>query len=291
MVVRTLLSTKWILMGAFSFACANQQPQTADDVAGLDEDDALLDERPPPEAPPLTSEQQMQVAQAAKLGRLLFEHDTAAAQASAFLRAQPLSSERRSEGWITVRNGEHWEVPFLFTSDDEQTTLHTVRIPASGAPTLDDAIGVEQADVRQRQMFSALQVVKARLPTLPKCTSDVNHVVLPADEVGKSGWLVYLLAATPDPSVVVTGGHHRFLVSPDGKQILEHFEFARPCSTISVGAEMAAPMLSHETSATPTEVHVFLSYVQRAPVLVTVNQPRAVWGVSGSRIEQIPLEE
>jgi hypothetical protein len=278
-------------MGALSLACANQQPRTADDYRALEEDDALLDERPPPEAPPLTPEQRQEVDQAAKLGRLLFEHDTAAAQASAFLRAQPLPEQRRSEGWVTVRNGSDWEVPFLFTSDDEPTTLQTVRIPAAGAPALDDAIDVEQADERHRHMFTALQTVRARFPTLPKCTNDVNHVVLPAEEVGKSGWLVYLLAAPPEPGVVVTGGHHRFLVSSDGKEILEHFEFARPCKEIPVGADLAAPILSHATSPTPTEVHVFLSYVHRLPVLVTVSQPHAVWGVSGARIEQIPLEE
>lgn len=278
-------------MGVFSLACANQVPRTADDYADIDEDDDILDERPPPEVPPLTPEQQMQVDQAAKLGRLLFEHDAAAAQASAFLREQPIAAEMRSEGWITVRNGEDWLVPFLFTSDDEQTTLHTVRITSSGAPTLDDVIDVQQADVPQQQMFTALQTVKARMPPLPKCTKDVNHVVLPAEEAGKSGWLVYLLAATREPGVVVAGGHHRFLISSDGKEVLEHFEFARPCATIPVGPEFAAPILSHATSPTPTEVHVFLSYAHRSPVLVTVNQPHAVWGVSGSRIEQIPLDE
>jgi hypothetical protein len=286
-------ASAFLVAAALSAACGNPTPQTAGD-ADMRDDAAALDERPPPEAPVLTEDQRKQVEQAARVGKLLYEHDAAAARASDFLLTRDLPLEAHSHGWVTVHEGGTWSIPFLFKGEDDPGTLHTVHFEGNTAPTVTTTQHPTQAPARIQQMFTALDTVKQKTANMPMCTRNINPVVLPAEELGKSGWLVYLLAATRDSGAVVAGGHHRFLVSLDGKEVIEHFEFTRACLTIPPpppGGETAASVLTHLTSQTPTEIHVFLSYLHRVPVLVTVANPRAVWGVSGPRIEQIPLDE
>ncbi len=285
-----------VIASALAVACGNPTPQTPDDAdTSVADDDVALDERPPPEAPALTEDQRKQVEQAARLGKLLYDHDAAAARASDFLLTQDLPTETHSHGWVTLHDSGTWSIPFLFKGEGEPGTLHTVHFEQSdAAPTVSTTQYPTQTPARIQQMFTALDTVKQKTANMQMCTRNVNHVVLPAEELGKSGWLVYLLAATRDSGAVVAGGHHRFLVSSDGKNVLDHFQFTRACLTIPPpppGGETAASVLTHLTSQTPTEIHVFLSYLHRVPVLVTVASPRAVWGVSGPHIEQIPLDE
>jgi hypothetical protein len=96
--------------------------------------------------------------------------------------------------------------------------------------------------------------------------------------------------------VVVAGGHHRFVMSPDGGTVLEHFQFTKACLTIPArkaenGERVTGTVLTHLTSETPTEIHVFLSLLHHFPLYVGVVEPRAVWAVKGPHIELIATKE
>ena len=72
--------------------------------------------------------------------------------------------------------------------------------------------------------------------------------------------------------VIHAGGHHRLLVSPDGRRVLSQFAFTKACLTmkpdIAEDERLASVVVSHLVSDTPTEMHVFLSLLHRQPIYV-----------------------
>jgi hypothetical protein len=49
----------------------------------------------------------------------------------------------------------------------------------------------------------------------------------------------------------VSGGHHRFVISPDGGAVIEHFQFAKSCLTmpapkVAQGERASATIVTHQ---------------------------------------------
>lgn len=232
---------------------------------------------------------QPSVTWAKHLGRMLFEHDSVAARATDALMARLTSPDPRVRGWLEIQDQNGWVVPFLTDAGGSISALYRVRFETflDPAPRVEIVDPPEPVDETTARMFLARQT--AAHQTVAHCSKNYNSVVIPGQELERDGWLVYLLAATTEPGVLVAGGHHRFLVSPDGGTVIEHFQFTKACLTIAPPEldskeRVAASIITHLTSATPTELHVFLSLLHRRPVYVGVVEPRAFWRVDGTEI-------
>jgi hypothetical protein len=248
------------------------------------------------ESMPIPNEQRPSVSRAQRLGRMLFEHDSVGARATDAVHRRVHTLDSRVRGWLTLRSGDTWTVPFLTDDDGAVGVLYRVQFRGSidSSPEVQVLDSPEPVDDTVIRMFSARETAKKQ--AVQFCSKTYNTVVLPATEFGQDGWLVYLLAATTDPEVMVSGGHHRFVISPDGRTVIERFQFTKACLTMPVprvgaGEKVAGAMVTHLTSQTPTEAHVFLSLLHHVPIYVGVVEPRALWEVKGSRIELIATKE
>lgn len=248
------------------------------------------------ESLPIPNEQRPSVNRAQRLGRLLFEHDSVGSRATDAVYRKVHTLDSRVRGWLTLRTGDNWIVPFLTDDDGAIGVLYRVQFRDSmdSSPEVQVLDSPQPVDDTAIRMFSARETAKSQ--AVQFCSKTYNAVVLPATEFGRDGWLVYLLAATTEPAVMVSGGHHRFVISPDGKTVIEHFQFTKACLTMPVpraraGERVAGAMVTHLTSQTPTEVHVFLSLLHQIPLYVGVVEPRALWEVKGPHIELIATKE
>ncbi|MGC4067451.1 MAG: hypothetical protein QM784_22950 [Polyangiaceae bacterium] len=240
--------------------------------------------------------QRPNVERSRQLGQEIFEQDSISARATDALRSKVKTLDPRTRGWLTLKNGEQWTVPFLIRDGNALDVLYRVKFKnfLDGSPEVEISDPPTPADDGIGKMFAARET--AMQQQFQACSDRYNTVVLPATALGKEGWLVYLLAATTEPNVVVSGGHHRFLVSPDGTKILDHFQFTKACLNLPFpkverGERVGAMMITHLTSDTPTEMHVFLSLLHQTPLYVGVVEPRAVWAVDGSRVRLIATKE
>jgi hypothetical protein len=180
-------------------------------------------------------------------------------------------------------------VTFVGTGASGPEARQRVAFPdgIEGAPVLEQPTAPAPLDARDTAMVVARQTAAGQPFMI--CSDRYNTVVLPASTVGKNGWLVYLLAATTKPGVVVFGGHHRFLITPDGRSALEHQPLSRSCLTspppeMPPGARLESSFVTHLVTDTPTEVHVFLSLSHRLPIVVGVAHRNELWRVEGRRI-------
>jgi hypothetical protein len=139
-------------------------------------------------------------------------------------------------------------------------------------------------------MFRAREVVNrsakelARKAGLEMCASPYNAVVLPASLRGETGWLVYLLAATTDPSRKILTGHLRVHVSADGATILAATALSKSCLVADgqPGIEPEGLYVTHLLDPNPIETHVFTSLLYKLPLLVVAGGKK--WMVFGDRI-------
>src|SRR5206468_3754722 len=104
----------------------------------------------------------------------------------------------------------------------------------------------------------------------------INPVVLPE----KEHIVVYLLAGTNKPNVVVIGKHYRVLVSADGKTVEEVTPRSKSVIELSTEAQgpdkVAALITSQIVTDYPLETHVFASLSNRR-IPIYISTTRGLW--------------
>jgi len=163
-----------------------------------------------------------------RLGRMIFEADSVSAHASDVVVAAGIPRHNpRIRGWLALPlQGGGWDIPFVETMGDGWGVAHRVRVSA-GEYSLESQANPRPATPDEAGMFQARQTALAQVGRL--CGGSPNPVVLPASLIGRQGWLVYILAATDDPHVRIVAGHRKFLVSADGRVILEEIPLSKGC--------------------------------------------------------------
>lgn len=131
-----------------------------------------------------------------------------------------------------------------------------------------------------------MQARQAAIKAVPDLVQPLNPVVLPAEIDDERGILVYLLAGTTKPNVVVFGRHYRVLVEEDGSTI----KYVRPLSKSVLempvmppsGSKSEALVVMHLVTEWPLETHVFASLLHKLPIVVATS--RGNWWVNADRI-------
>jgi hypothetical protein len=182
----------------------------------------------------------------------------------------------------------------FFTSDPQPRVKYRVRVPLEGgaAATVEEMKAPTQPDENTRVLIRARQTA---LRTLGRVTQPTNTVILAArPAIGEDGILVYLLASTEKPNVAVFGKHHRVLVSSDGNSVkrlepLSKSILELPLRPSRPGSRAVELVVSHFVTDYPLETHVFVSLLNKIPVLVIT--PRGTWRVDGTRIQYLGRPE
>ncbi len=225
-------------------------------------------------------ELQREAERARLIGLAIYEQDVASAMATdVLLAAGILPGDGSIRGWVTMPRGEGSLVLFVSQRDGVPSVTHEVALDPGESPLLkkvEPPRALEgEALARYRSRTTALS---ARFEA---CSRTYNPVVLPASGLGKEGWLVYLLAATTDPGVIVQGGHHRFVISPDGTRVLEQMAMSIGCRAgrppaDAVGLALTTPIADH-----PLETHVFISMQYGLLYGIATARNGRVWTLDG----------
>jgi hypothetical protein len=240
-------------------------------------------------------EYRAEIERAETIGTAIYVHDSAAARATDELfRRGVIEKDHRLRGWITAVSDDAHAIVVTFVGDEDGKPSALYRI---AVPTGDKALDYQALKPAQpltdaeRASYAARTLAIAELKKEESpCAEQYNTVVLSDRQEPHAQILVYVLAATDKPGVVVAGGHILYTVSPDGARILAKRMFTKSCILMSPedapkGNDVAGLVLTQLLGETPTEIHVFLSRLHRKPIFVGTSNNDLVWKVDGSHIE------
>ncbi len=240
------------------------------------------------------------IERAEYLGTALYVHDVAAARASDELtKRRVFKKDKRVQGWITeIVEGGDVVVTFAGEDGGAAMALYRVRVPPEGrTATYEALVPAQPLSVSERALFAARTVATAEFSKRKEiCSTMYNTVVLPIQRPGDPFILVYLLAATTKPDVLVAGGHVRYEVSPDGAHIEGERTFTKSCLELPLAPpkkdhKLASLMMTHLLDPTPTEVHVFLSRLHDMRLAIGAVESGILWEVLGSEIGFVTRRE
>lgn len=227
-----------------------------------------------------------QVARSSEIGRLLYVLDRVAAIGTDALLAEVPDLERHGvAGYIPVQESGDDGTPkasFLvnfYTGETPPRTAYTVRVAPGTKPVVDtflpplDTVPGFAAFVRARQVA----IAAADLSGQP-----LNPVLIPAEAIGEKGILVYLLAGTTKPDVVVLGRHTRVLVSEDGTRVVATTPLTQAVIEAPTRGSAAALVVTHVLTDYPVETDVFASLLSKLPIYVLTKS--GAWRVNGEEI-------
>jgi hypothetical protein len=218
-----------------------------------------------------------------ELGRQIYAQDRFAWTASDALLANVDEKKAAREGvshWITGTRDGHNVVRFIRTGDRGPEAAYDVTFAGLAEPTV-SVPGDRTLTADEIAQYNARTLALANIPN--RCSDRYNTVALRDPE--SDGWLVWALAATIDPDVMVIGGHFRFTISPDGQTIRQRDALSISCLNLPK-KDGGTPFMSHLVSLTPVETHAFASLTYGKILHVGTPDGRA-WRVDAGRIVQV----
>ena len=243
---------------------------------------------------PIPSALQPKIERSRILGRAIYEKDLVATRATdALFSAGVLPGDGRVRGWVVQRSGPEWVVSFAGESDSGLELLHEVRFDGfpPKAPRVRSASPPEPLAGESATMYRVLQAAEGHASKI--CDSPYNTVVLSARLINEPGWLVYFLAATDQPGVMIAGGHSRVHISDDGQEVFDATPLSRSClistGKTPSGTKLVGRFFTHIVTDWPLETHVFVSLLHNESFLVMTKS--GSWRVSGNEITLVEIEK
>jgi hypothetical protein len=239
---------------------------------------------------PIPADLAQDVERSGAIGRLLYVFDKVAAIGTDALLAEVPDLQRRGvAGYIPMQEMGDDGAPtssFLvsfFTTDVPPRIAYTIRVTPNAKPIVTHFTPPKEAPSAFAVLARARQLA---IGSAPSSGQPLNPVLVPAQAIGETGVLVYLLAGTDEPDVVVLGRHTRVRVSEDGTRVLAVTPLTNSVMEMSTrspdGGSVAAITVTHTTTDYPLETHVFASLLHRLPIYVLT--ARGVWRVQGDAI-------
>ena len=193
-------------------------------------------------------------------------------------------------GWLTHDRDDRIEVRYFRERDFQvdafaQADLDLATVKAVRARRLepgDPPTEDEHALLRARTLAMERDGLR--------CSRQINTIIFPFTREDRREIRVYVMSAWEGGDFVF-GGHQQVTVSGDGKAVMGGYEHTRACMPMTPpgkknadGFQEVATMVTHLTSPTPNEFHVFLSLQHRMPIYVTTVSNKLLWKVDGGRI-------
>lgn len=226
-----------------------------------------------------------EVEEAERLGRLLFEHDRAAAVATDAIVEKYGTKQGDARGWIEERVGDDAFSVIFYRENGERFS------PVFAASVAGGKVGAASVRRADDETFSEDQLAKVRARERalkePKsgCAKEYNTVVIPDDVIG---FFVYVLAASRDPNAVVIGGHLRHDINPAGETVVGFKKFTNTCIVLGKPPlkreeQVVALAVSQVLTRHPTEIHVMASLLHDLPLYVITGRDE-IWEVRNGDI-------
>jgi len=230
------------------------------------------------------------VAMIEKLGRAMYEQDQLAWKATDIAVAHFTEDGMRAQkvhGWIVEPAPNGNVIRFIHDTPDGPQLFYDVAFAVDGS-THESLPEIATLSTDEKAQYDARQLALAN--TSLKCSNNYNTVVLKDPE--HEGWLVWVMAATKDPTIAVIGGHTRFSISVNGGTITQADPLSRSCMNIPLydhGNKTADMLTTQIVSLTPVETHVFASLAYKIPLYVGTNDGIA-WKVSDGVVTQVDMD-
>lgn len=221
------------------------------------------------------------------LGRSMYAYDVTSARATDILFEQKLDmGQYPIKGWVVTENEGEPLVTFVGEFGGDYLGFFDIRPQASGEKRF-RIVDARALSTEETAQFKARQLT-APLITHP-CSKRYNSIVI-KDPTSPS-WLVYWIAATVDPGVILVGGHYRFTVAPDGSAVENADRLSLSCLTLDSkeapeDASVEFLFMTHLVSDTPVETHVLLNLLNKVDFLIGTG-PETLWSVSKGQINRI----
>lgn len=258
----------WVLT-ALSLSCATPRARERTDTA--------------PSGPPAPI-RAFDIATIENLAQQMYAQDRIVWTATDALLAQIDEKKAAREGvrhWITGTRDGHNLVRFIRIRDGVPEAGYDVTFAGLAEPTVSaPADRTLTADEMAQYNARILALENIERP----CSDRYNTIALKDPE--SDGWLVWALAATLDPNLVLIGGHHRFTITADGKTIRARDALSTSCLRSEKEGGETGHFMSHVVSLTPVETHAFASLSYGRTFHVGTNDGRA-WRVDSGRITRV----
>ncbi len=242
----------------------------------------------PEQVVPLTDSEKAYITRIEEDGRLMYEKDIRAAQATDLLLAKINPADYPNfVGWVTYPNEDDFTVSFYEKTVDGFKVISDVKFSRQ----VDPALNLNPARAPNNQELSMLN---ARLVALEKgvngCSDRFNTVVLPSQN--EAHWDVYVLAATTNPKLVQVGGHVKVTVLKNTAEVVDIMPLSKSCLALDKsgeglpeGASLSALSVSHHVSLMPVAIHPYLNLLH--DIALVVSSERGLWMIRSGRFEKL----
>ncbi len=226
-----------------------------------------------------SDEETAALQQAAALGAQIYRYDQAAWHTTDVFIAQiPDAASKGFRGWVVNELGDSLEVVFYRDNGDELVAGWSGNYDGREV-TQTKIYGDEERALTASELAQIEAVQLGVRQEMYRCSQQsFNPVVLPT---GKEDGGLYVYFLTPQPTLndIPFGGHFRHEVV--GGEVVASRSFTNSCITLpktnKEGERPVAMTISHILDPTPTEIHVFSSFVAGMPIYVITTQNEYVW--------------
>lgn len=242
-------------------------------------------------SPPAWSEdaaiRQFDIVTVERLGRAIYDQDQLAWKATDVLFAQFPAAKLTADklhGWIVATVDGQDIVRFIHDGTSGPEIYCEVRATPQGL----SPCNAPQQTVLSADDLAQYDARKTALANIARpCSNRYNTVVLKDPE--RDDWLVWALAATNVPGVVIYGGHYRFTISKDGKTVIQRDALSYGCMnspmTTPDNSRPVMMVFTQLVSNTPVETVVWLNLQHKLPIEILTSD-RKRWRIENGRIAQ-----
>jgi len=229
-----------------------------------------------------------------KLGREMYDQDKEAWKATDVLKAAHSEESLKEEKvglWIVDSHPDGDVVRFVRNADTQPEAAYDVKF-GTGGPQLsepaDHALSADELAQLGARMIALQNIARP-------CSDRYNTVALKDPE--REGWIVWAMAATTDPNLVIIGGHYRFMISADGKTMIERDALSKGCLQMPKhdpntppGVTPVGNFSDQIVSLLPLETIVFNSLSYATPFYVGTLDGK-MWKVADGKISTIGMDD
>lgn len=233
----------------------------------------------------LETEYATEIAEAERLGRIIHDYDIAAWVATDLLVERVGDLRGKVTGWIVEDEGKGERVLFYRGSNGLFMPAYSMTVENGKASDVSFKAYAENDALTPTQTAMIKARERGLATGVSGCSKSYNTVVIPDEAIG---YLVYVLAATTDPTTVQIGGHLRHDVDASGENVVGFRKFTNSCLALPKpsaggGQQVVAMMVSQILTPYPTEIHIWANLLHDIDLFVITGE-KTMWRVSNGRI-------
>jgi hypothetical protein len=236
----------------------------------------------------IPSNLQTHVTQAQIIGAQIRRHDIAAWTTTDALKLSGAFKDVPGEmqGWLSVESEQSIIVRYYTKKDN---AMYVFAEASMGLKSFKSDRGTRYSPLRPASA-TEMASLKARSLALNSknlnCTDPFNSVILPFNENNTPILRTYLFSPWTENKAPL-GGHHLLKIKADGSEMLSQYSLTKTCINYNPNLieKMDSFMLTHLTSDTPNEMHVFMSLQYQKPIFITTVSNGLNWKVDRAKIQ------